>query len=233
MILVLISCRPVEVSHPFPRHGILGIQDTETETGQGAVATIDLGEEAKASIADLDDHPVQDNDAARSDRMLAALEAIPEDERLNMGLDVEAMRSTPLADRLKKLEELWAVRQQELREAYDAMPKVNELLATRIEMLRDADASESALVLALTDLENLLSDGDMAKDFHSLGGFPALCSMLLESRPEPVREMAAWAIGTAVKNEPEYQLWVLEVGAFSRGVELSFFCGRRSQANQY
>lgn len=163
------------------------------------------------SIARLDDHQVEDNDAARADRMLAALEAIPEDERLPMGLDVEEMRAVPLAERLAKLQELWDVRQQELKEAYDAMPKVNELLMARIEVLQATDSSESALVLALTDLEDLLSDIDMARDFHSLEGFPVLASMLGVSRTEAVREMAAWAIGTAVKNEPKHQLWVLEV----------------------
>lgn len=143
--------------------------------------------------------------------MLAALEAIPEDERFHMGLDVEEMRTVPLAQRLVKLQELWNVRQQELKEAYDAIPKVNELLMARIEVLQATDSSESALLLALTDLEDLLSDIDMARDFHSLEGFPVLTSMLNLSQTEAVREMAAWVIGTAVKNEPSHQLWVLEV----------------------
>lgn len=164
-----------------------------------------------ASIADLDDHPVEDNDAARADRMLAALESIPEDERQGMELDVEGLRSKPVAERLAELQGLWTVRQQELREAYDAMPKVNEVLTARIDILKDASATEYALIGALADLEDLLSDIDMARDFHTIGGFPTLASMLRESQPEGVREMAAWAIGTAVKNEPEHQLWVLEV----------------------
>lgn len=166
---------------------------------------------AKESIANLDDHPVEDNDAARADRMLAALETIPEDERSSFGLDLEALRSKPLEERLNMLQELWAVRQEELREAYDAMPKVNELLNERIDALRDEDASDEMLVLTLTDLEDLVSDIDMARDFHSVGGFSVLSSMLDESRSEAVRETAAWVIGTAVKNEPQHQLWVLEV----------------------
>lgn len=173
---------------------------------------LSLSEDALASIADLDDHPVEDNDAARADRMLAALESIPEDERQGLGLDVGDLRSKPLSERLVELEKLWAVRQQELREAYDAMPKVNELLTKRIEVLQDASATEDAVIGALVDLEDLLSDIDMARDFHTIGGFPALASMLRDSQPESVREIAAWAIGTAVKNEPGHQLWVLEVG---------------------
>lgn len=174
-------------------------------------SSLELSDDTLASIADLDDHPVEDNDEARADRMLSALESIPEDERQGLGLDVEVVRSKPLAERLVKLEELWTVRQQELREAYDAMPKVNELLTRRIEVLEDASATEDALIVALADLEDLLSDIDMARDFHTIGGFPTLASMLRDSHPESIREMAAWVIGTAVKNEPEHQLWVLEV----------------------
>ena len=154
---------------------------------------------------------MEDSDAARADRMLAALESIPEDERQGLGLDVEFLRSKPLAERLVKLEELWTVRQQELREAYDAMPKVDELLTKRIEVLQDASATDDAVIVALADLEDLLSDIDMARDFHTVGGFPTLASMLRDPQPESVREMAAWVIGTAVKNEPAHQLWVLEV----------------------
>lgn len=175
--------------------------------------TIELSKEAQASIADLDDHPVEDNDAARADRMLEALERIPANERVDMDVDLEALRALPLAERLMTLDVLWKVRQQELREVYEATLKVNEQLGERIDILQDADASEASLVGALTDLEDLLSDIDMARDFHTLGGFPTLTSMLLKSRPESVREIAAWTIGTAVKNEPEHQLWVLEVRA--------------------
>lgn len=172
---------------------------------------LDLSDDALASIADLDDHRMEDNDAARADRMLAALESIPEDERQGLGLDVDGLRSMPLAERLEKLEELWTVRQQELREAYDAMPKVDELLIKRIEVLQDASTTEDAAIVALADLEDLLSDIDMARDFHTIGGFPTLASMLRDPQPGTVREMAAWVIGTAVKNEPGHQLWVLEV----------------------
>ncbi|CAM9121448.1 unnamed protein product [Hapterophycus canaliculatus] len=148
--------------------------------------------------------------------MLAALESIPEDERQGVHLDLEALRSMPLAERLSELQGLWAVRQQELREAYDAMPKVNQLLTDRINVIKNAQATEDERIGALADLEELLSDIDMARDFHSIGGFPTLVSMLRGSRSESIREMAAWAIGTAVKNEPEHQLWVLEDGPDSQ-----------------
>lgn len=147
--------------------------------------------------------------------MLAALASIPEDERQGMELDVEVLRSKPVEERLVELQRLWTVRQQELREAYDAMPKVNEVLTERLDILKDAGTTENILIGTLADLEDLLLDIDMARDFHTIGGFPILVSMLRESQPEGVREMAAWAIGTAVKNEAEHQLWVLEVSHWS------------------
>lgn len=175
-------------------------------------STVWLSQEAIDSIAGLDDHPIEDNDASRADRILASLEGLPEHERIQIGLDLEDIKLVPPAERLGRLQEIWTVRQLELKEAYEAIPKVQELLGERIAILEDSSASESALVAVLTDLEDLLSDIDMARDFHTLGGFSTLVSMLHVSQPEAVREMAAWTIGTAVKNEPTHQRWVLEVG---------------------
>lgn len=174
---------------------------------------IKLSQEAVEYIGGLDDHPVEDNDEARADRMLSALEGIPEDERTNLGLDVAELRRAPLEERLMKLEALWKIRQDELKEAYDAMPKVHEQLSRRLDILEDGSSSELELAATLVDLEDLLSDIDMARDFHSLGGFTTLASMLAVSQPESVREAAAWAIGTAVKSEPEHQRWILEVSS--------------------
>lgn len=212
-----ITCGYVATLACFPLRSAFypGLQKAEAGRDHDGGASINLSEEAAASIVGLDDHPVEDTDADRADRMLAALAGIPEAERLGMGLDIEVVGAMPLEERLVKLQELWTIRQQELREAYDALPKVNELLMGRIEVMHDEDASESALELALTDLEDLLSDIDMARDFHSIGGFPTLVSMLHVSQPEAVREIAAWVIGTAVKNEHAHQLWVLEVSAMA------------------
>ena len=71
----------------------------------------------------------------------------------------------------------------------------------------------------LLDLEYQLADVDMARDFHTLGGWPLLASLLsddvhngnhtaltpelLEKR-NTVQATAAWAIGTAVKNTGEF-----------------------------
>ena len=48
------------------------------------------------------------------------------------------------------------------------------------------------------------------QDFHTIGGWPVLASLLAEHHTPAVRAAAAWAVGTAVKNSYDYQLWVLE-----------------------
>ncbi|CAM9905787.1 unnamed protein product [Choristocarpus tenellus] len=171
-----------------------------------------MNPKAAASIAELDDHPVKDTAEARADRMLDALAALPADEQLEMGLDVDALRTAPLSYRLPQLEVLWTRRQEELKEVYEAMAKPGEVLGARIDTLQDASASQSEVEEALVYLEDVLSDIDMAKDFHAMGGFPVLTSMLQLNKPEATREKAAWAIGTTVRNDLDSQLWVLQGG---------------------
>ncbi|CAM9095689.1 unnamed protein product [Phaeothamnion confervicola] len=70
---------------------------------------------------------------------------------------------------------------------------------------------------ALESLEDLLSDVDMARDFHTLGGWDELVAHLAADTPNDARTMAAWAVGTAIKNMPEFQLWALEPAAAAGG----------------
>lgn len=79
------------------------------------------------------------------------------------------------------------------------------------------------IVSALKDLEFQLSDVDMARDFHTLGGWPYLV-MLLDDRVHQVagddahsealvyeiQTLAAMTIGTAVGNLEEFRTWALE-----------------------
>ena len=76
----------------------------------------------------------------------------------------------------------------------------------------------------LQDLEFQLADVDMARDFHTLGGWPYLLALLDESLHhvddnndhevmvlvDEVRALAATAIGTAVSNLGEFRYWALE-----------------------
>jgi nucleotide exchange factor SIL1 len=89
------------------------------------------------------------------------------------------------------------------------------------------------VVDALRDLEYLLSDVDIARDFHTLGGWPGLVALLEPTRDvhgggmkadvvvdvldedmeiliDEVRSLAAMTIGTAVGNIGEFRHWALE-----------------------
>src|SRR3546814_700441 len=50
----------------------------------------------------------------------------------------------------------------------------------------------------------------MATDFHALGHWEALTQFLSKQHTPAVRSAAAWAVGTAVKNSYDHQLWLLE-----------------------
>lgn len=88
----------------------------------------------------------------------------------------------------------------------------------------DASTTEKEQVAVLTtddklyllrQLESLLDDVDNARDFHTIGGWPTLLSHLKASQPLQVRSVAALAVGTAIKNTYDYQLWTLESPASS------------------
>ncbi|KAL7434309.1 hypothetical protein ACHAXM_003978, partial [Skeletonema potamos] len=90
----------------------------------------------------------------------------------------------------------------------------------------DDDGKANNVVKALRDLEFLLSDVDMARDFHTLGGWPYLIALLDETLHDvnndddrtaaaaalvdEVRALAATTIGTAVGNLGEFRPWALE-----------------------
>jgi hypothetical protein len=145
------------------------------------------------------------------------------------------------------MEELWTLRQEELRKFQEEnIADVAMLLKERIEVLkryvddparereralekrrRDDNEDEAAtaddITGCLKDLEYQLSDVDMARDFHTLGGWPYLVSLLHEAVHESCRvkeeeralvyeiqSLAAMTVGTAVSNLEEFRYWALE-----------------------
>jgi len=67
---------------------------------------------------------------------------------------------------------------------------------------------------ALEQLQDVLDDVDNARDFHTVGGFDALAAVLdpLGYSPDTDEEqgLAALALGNAIKNQYDFQKWVLE-----------------------
>lgn len=90
----------------------------------------------------------------------------------------------------------------------------------------------SNIVEVLNDVEYHVGDVDHARDFHTLGGWPVLVSLLTDAVHvssndaadnsttsvsdidrgiiDEIQAAAAWVIGTAVKNHDEFHAWALE-----------------------
>jgi len=89
----------------------------------------------------------------------------------------------------------------------------------------NSSSSANNIIEALRDLEFQLSDVDMARDFHTLGGWPYLIALLddtlhgghddddndeIQALVDEIRALAATTIGTAVSNLGEFRHWALE-----------------------
>ncbi|GMH83412.1 hypothetical protein TL16_g09589 [Triparma laevis f. inornata] len=69
--------------------------------------------------------------------------------------------------------------------------------------------SSTPSLAQLGELEYLLSDMDITRDFYILGGWPTLINLL--SHPDPsILDLALHCVGTAVKNTGEFEPWILE-----------------------
>jgi nucleotide exchange factor SIL1 len=155
-----------------------------------------------------------------------------------------------------KMKQIWEARQQELKTLQDeSQMDMPELLKDRIVRLQaylddpythlmqlrdlgddDIVEREEGIVTdiesVLIDLEYHLADLDMTRDFHTLGGWPLLVSLVHDSvhhqttknnqttttteeeetddLVQRVQRHAAWAIGTAVKNTEEFYPYAVE-----------------------
>eukprot|EP00612_Vaucheria_litorea_P007938 CAMPEP_0171483074 /NCGR_PEP_ID=MMETSP0946-20130122/7910_1 /TAXON_ID=109269 /ORGANISM="Vaucheria litorea, Strain CCMP2940" /LENGTH=252 /DNA_ID=CAMNT_0012015339 /DNA_START=117 /DNA_END=872 /DNA_ORIENTATION=- len=109
-------------------------------------------------------------------------------------------------ERNKLIDELWRKRQSELREIYENMPKPEEILKGLIFVLRN-EKDDEKIVKALLELEDHLSETDMAHNFHVLGGFSQLTSLLSSKHSHVVREHAAYSLGTMLRNLVAFNHW--------------------------
>jgi len=107
--------------------------------------------------------------------------------------------------------EAFAARRKELSTVAEAM------FANQVDLMRDAmhaalnrslaaDVREEALFA----LQELVEDLDNARDFMTIGGFKQVMELLGSDTPELVAA-TAWVVGTAVQNQRELQLHMLEL----------------------
>jgi hypothetical protein len=143
------------------------------------------------------------------DTIVRTFRSLPpsEIERLDFDLSTPVMAGTESS---QVLIDAWTRRQAEIRQLFDKMVKPVEIMANISKDLLNSSSSDSFRYVRLMELESLLSDIDNARDFHTIGGWPILISYLSPHRSDKLRELAALAVGTAVKNQYDYQLWLIE-----------------------
>lgn len=102
-------------------------------------------------------------------------------------------------------------RREELSAAADAMfPNQVELMRRAMHAALNLSLSVDFRERALLALQELVEDLDNARDFMTIGGFKQVMGLLGSDTPELVAA-TAWLIGTAVQNQRELQLQMLEL----------------------
>lgn len=192
-------------------------------SASGDVKLLDIGDGEGYS-------PHVNDEKERIDTIIRAFKRLPDGEldRLGVQLDevVDGQEYAP--EFVDKLINAWNRRQIELKEAMKSIAQPVEFMERIMQGTHSfthslaADnsfirfivmtnyTSEEDLVSSLHELESLLGDIDIARDFHTIGGWKLLVTFLDEKYSVRVRSLTAWAIGTTIKNNYDYQLWVLE-----------------------
>eukprot|EP01040_Poterioochromonas_malhamensis_P003833 gene3833-4095_t len=172
--------------------------------------------------------PIPATEQDQLQTILRTLRKLPPDEAERLSVDLSDDEVVVGSERAEQLKLAWERRQQELRDAMKSLMKPAEFMGNLTQQLRDkvthfyhllastpSNSEEIRQVTSdmnqlLVDLESLLTDVDNGRDFHTIGAWPDLTSFLSPSLPLSTRSRAAWAIGSAMKNSYDYQLWTLE-----------------------
>jgi hypothetical protein len=272
--------------------GALTILDTNDHHSPDSISNNDASNNQVDSEKEEEEEEEEDDDEAKYLMMHRVMSKLPPEELERFGglpalpspvhnnsnnTDTTSMMEQLTAEQRQlfqtRMEELWTLRQMELKEAQDTLANFPEMLKERIVTLtkyledvggslqllleerhqqqqqhakddenvddtEDEDegvALANDIVSALRDLEDLLSDVDNARDFHTLGGWSILVALLDERLHQyssasssmsidvyageaekvmvlvdEIRALAALCIGTAVSNLEEFRFWALE-----------------------
>ncbi len=132
---------------------------------------------------------------------------IPEDERPPLP-DRDSMSTE---DFQRAMQAIWDGRQQNLQKGMDNiadLPSILESILVDIKGSMASPVNETALVYNLEELEFMLNDIDIARDFFILGGWQVLIDLSTSLYPVSARVLALHCMGTATKNQKEFEVWV-------------------------
>jgi hypothetical protein len=150
--------------------------------------------------------------------IIRTFQKLPPVEVARLNIDLSSEKIELGSAKAAELLQAWKLRQDELKEAMKSLMKPAEFMGNLTKQLKEKSLfyhenpreGEVEIQQLLIDLESLVTDIDNARDFHTIGAWPVLVSFLDRSFSLAIRTKAAWAIGTAVKNSYDYQLWALE-----------------------
>jgi nucleotide exchange factor SIL1 len=196
---------------------------------------------AKLSV-EGDDDLITTQDQVESMRRTVAMGsgvvAIPEERDAGDKFDYEMMyrmyaripagEKPNLPDRAALGEEQWKVemralwdeRQLSIKSVMESIADVPDILSSLIDSLSDSSLTAKEQGETLDDLEYLLTDIDVARDFYILRGWPRLLAVLANpSLGSPLRAKAALCVGNAVSNNDEFHGWSVAKAAGEDGSE--------------
>ena len=162
------------------------------------------------------------DEQTRVDTLIRALKRLPDEELALYGLGQSQLDGhvTPGSREAATLFAAWQERQKELKKAIDSMLKPAEYMQELVEFIVSTtkvppgSGKFASKMDALQQLEGLVEDIDNARDFHTTGGFTTLSVSVFGSSGDNYtageRGVVALALGNAVKNDYDSQLWVLE-----------------------
>eukprot|EP01036_Dinobryon_divergens_P033291 gene33291-43046_t len=206
---------------------VLAVTMVYTTEGAGSLVAISVDEkkeESRIKLVKKSQHEVAEFDMSSSDiateklsegqlkinKIISALRRLPDTELERLNVDIKSNDNIQEgSESAVKLIAAWEQRQKELKDAMKDMLNAAQYMKSIANVLSDDNISNTEKQASLRELEGLLCDIDNARDFHTIGGWPALAACLSPAYPADTQALAAWAIGSAVKNSYDYQLWLL------------------------
>lgn len=112
------------------------------------------------------------------------------------------------------LAKIWSKRQEEIRKAMESMDDEGEIMRKLAGTIGNAtmDEAPTELLDALADAEDWVSDLDYASHFAKLGGIHQCVTLMANHKDTEVRTLAAFTLGSAIKNNAALQDLALEIG---------------------
>ena len=218
-ILACVACYALELEELLNVTTSLSVgEETEAQERASEVSLESALKEFDGKAQTLDTI----DDQTRLDTLIRALRRLPDEELAMYGLSPKELEEhvSPDSREAVALFAAWQERQNELKKAIESMMKPAEYMQELVEFIvgspevTPGSDKFSSKMDALRQLESLVEDIDNARDFHTTGGFAKMSTSLFSGIEDKYtmeeRGMIALTLGNAVKNDYDFQLWVLE-----------------------